>query len=113
MLTRALGSAAVTLAVLCANGCSDETQASGAATSEAASFAEFFVRSVQGFVFERVDRATPEPLRAREGDDCFTDPTWTREGAPYERGDAHPDLPTGTQRGEVNVMKQCDLPNSP
>ena len=110
MLTRALGSAAITIAVLAVAGCSDESRTSGAAPSQADTFGEFFIASDNSFVFERVDRATPDPLVASEGDVCFTDPGWVRDGATYDRGDARPNLPTGTQRGAVNVMKQCELP---
>jgi hypothetical protein len=111
MLTRALGSAAVTLVILSATGCSEDTEASEAAASNADTFAEFFVTSSDGFVFERVDRETPDSLEATEGQTCFTDPAWLSSGAPYDRGDRRFDLPAGTQRGQVNVMKQCALPS--
>ena len=109
MLTRALGSAAVILAALSAAGCSDDNKGSDAAASQADAFAEFFVASGDVFVFESVDRATPDPLEASEGETCFTAPTWVKDGAPYARGDARPDPPSDTQRGEVNLMRQCEL----
>ena len=109
MPTRALGSAAVILAALSAAGCSDDNKGSDAAAGQPAAFAEFFVASGGSFVFESVDRATPDPLEASEGEPCFTDPTWIEDGAPYDRGDDRPDPPSDAQRGEVNVMGQCEL----
>lgn len=114
MVTRALGRAAATVAILCATGCSDDSKASDVPASQVvATFSEFFVASGDGYVFERVDRATPDPLEASEGETCFTDPAWVQNGAPYDRNESRADLPTGAQRGEVNVMKQCDLPSRP
>lgn len=76
------------------------------------SFGEFFVAVDAGFAFERVDRATPEPLVAlSEGDECFTDPSWVEGGAPFDRGESRSAVPSGAQRGHVNVMQQCDLPS--
>ena len=113
MFTSALGGAAVVVAIVLAAGCSDETRTPEAAAAQPDTFAEFFVASGDSHVFERVDRTAPDSLEASEGQTCFTDPAWVQNGAPYDRGESRPDLPQGTQRGEVNVMKQCDLPDAP
>jgi hypothetical protein len=110
MFTRALGGAAVAIAMVLAVGCSDDTRAPEAAAAQPDTFSEYFVASGDSYVLERVDRKTPESLEASEGQRCFTDPAWVQNGAPYDRGESRPDLPQGTQRGEVNMMKQCDLP---
>jgi hypothetical protein len=74
------------------------------------SFAEFFVVADTGYAFERVDRVNPEPVASlSEGDDCFTDPGWVTNGAPFARGEHRLDLPVGAQTGEVNVMLQCAM----
>ena len=94
-------------------GCSDDTPAPEPSAVRTRTFAEFFVAVDDDFVFERVDRVTPEPLEAHDGEPCFTDPAWVSAGAPYDRGDSRPELPRDTQRGEVNMMQQCDLPSDP
>jgi hypothetical protein len=90
-------------------GCGDDARDPEPTPAAADSFAEFIVATDGGFIFERVDRATPEPLEANQGETCFTDPAWAYNGAPYDRGDSLTQLPTGTERGEVNVMHQCVL----
>ena len=112
MGTRALGGAMVALAILLTAGCADEAEGRDASVSNPVTVSEFFVAADDRFVFERVDRASPEPLEASEGDRCFTDPAWVNAGAPYDRGDVRSELPTDTQRGKVNPMRQCDLPGA-
>lgn len=77
---------------------------------ETRTFSEFLVETdLGGFVFERVDRSTPEPIEASEGQDCFADPGWASDGAPFERGESLTRLPSGADLGTVNVMGQCTL----
>ena len=109
MLALALAGVVVALGILSGAGCGDDARDPEPTPAAADSFAEFIVATNGGFIFERVDRATPEPLEANQGETCFTDPARAYNGAPYDRGDSLTQLPTGTERGEVNVMHQCVL----
>lgn len=103
------GSKAAVSGALQPEACTGETPTPEPVPTESTSMAEFFIESDSGdYIFERVDRSSPEPLEASEGQACFTDSEWTYNGAPYARGDSVTSLPSGAQRGEVNVLRQCD-----
>lgn len=72
-------------------------------------YAEFFFETSDGWLFERVDRANPEPMAAQQTQTCFTDPAWGPVGAPFDRAELLNSLPIETRQGVVNVMGQCEL----